>query len=202
MVIQQLDSAETVSALGVTPGDATTFAVDNGTTNPELLESGPFIFVHGLGPSAQAAQDIAQRVADMAAVILDQRQTELNAPPSTHIGIQVVVPPGIGQPLLSSPMRAAAAVAALAGMGSLAAVFAFESLMTHRRRRREERERAAGTTADDALAAWSADVDPHRTSHHVPEVGSVTAGHRVNGSSVHPATTGAVGVLESGRPEE
>ena len=196
IVIQELSSAEAVQALGVTPGDTTTFAVDNGTTNPELLESGPFIFVHGLGPSAQAAQDIAQRVANEAAVILDERQNELNAPQSTHIGIQVVVQPGTGQPLLSSPMRAAAAVAALAGMASLAAVYAFESLMTHRRRRREERKQAAGT----AVGAGPTAAGGRRARR--PEADAVPAGRRVNGTSVRPAPSSAVDVLESGRPEE
>jgi hypothetical protein len=196
IVLQELSSAEAVHELGVTPGDTTTFAVDNGTTNPELLESGPFIFVHGLGPSAQAAQDIAQRVANLAGVILDERQNELNAPQSTHIGIQVVVPPGTGQPLLSSPMRAAAAVAALAGMASLAAVYAFESLMTHRRRRREEKKRAA---AGAPLRDGPAHAERRRAPN--PEAGSATASHRVNGTSVRPAPSGAVDVLESGRPE-
>jgi hypothetical protein len=69
--------------------------------------------------------------------------------------------------------------------------------MTNRRRRREER--ATGATADDALAEWAADIDPHRSLHRVHEM---TAGHRVNGTSLGPAPTSAVDVLESGQPEE
>jgi hypothetical protein len=196
LVIQALASSEAASSLGVTPGDTTTYAVDNGSTNPEELESGPFIFVHGIGPSAKAAQDMAQRVADLAAVILDERQTEVDAPPSTHIGIQVVVPPAAGRPLLSSPMRAAAAVGALAGLASLAAVYGFESLMTHRRRRREEKERAARhgyprrttTDTDSGFGATTMGVSGRRSTH---------LGRSVNGAAPQAMPTGAVGVLES-----
>ena len=92
----------------------------------------------------------------MAAEILDQRQTELDAPASTHIGIQVVVAPTTGQPLMGSPLRAAAAVGALAGLASLAAVYGFESLMTQRRRRRTERARAA--EQDDEVGPTEGDT--------------------------------------------
>ena len=47
LVIQQLRSTETSEALGVRPGDTTTYEVNNGSSNPELLQSGPFIFVRG-----------------------------------------------------------------------------------------------------------------------------------------------------------
>jgi hypothetical protein len=144
IVIQQMSSAQTAQVLGVTPGGVISYKVTNGSSNPELLESGPFIFVQGTGPSAQAAQDITERASALTAQVLDQRQTALDAPPSTHITVQEVVPPTAGQPLLGSNMRAAAAVGALSGLASLAAVFGFESLMTHRRRRRAQRESRAG----------------------------------------------------------
>jgi hypothetical protein len=50
--------------------------------------------------------------------------------------MHVVVAPTAGQPLLGSPLRAAAAAGGLAALVSLAAVYGFESLMTHRRPRR------------------------------------------------------------------
>jgi hypothetical protein len=196
LVIQALESSESASSLGVTPGDTTTYSVDNGSTNPEELESGPFIFVHGIGPSPQAAQEMAERVADLAAVILDQRQTEVDAPPSTHIGIQVVVPPVAGWPLVSSPMRAAAAVGALAGLASLAAVYGFESLMTHRRRRREEKAQAA-RRGDPRRTTPDADTGFGPATMGVPGRRSTPPGRSVNGAAPYPMPTGAVDVLES-----
>jgi hypothetical protein len=136
IVIQQLNSGEIARSLGVTPGSATSYTVTNGSTNPELLQAGPFIFVEATAPSPQVAQDVAERVASAATELLAARQTELGAPAPTHISIQEVVPATAGVALLGSPMRAAAAAGGLAGLVSLAAVYAFENLMFHRRRRR------------------------------------------------------------------
>lgn len=172
IVIQQLNTPESAASLGVTPGDTTTYLVTNGSTNPELLQSGPFIFVQGTAPSPQAAQDIAERVSVLAGQVLDQRQTELNAPASTHINVQVVVPPTAGVPLVGSPMRAAAAAGALAALASLAAVYGFESLMTHRRRRRASRLLADGSGATalgvtSQRAPGAEPVGPRRVLHEV-----------------------------------
>jgi len=156
IIIQQLNSAESAVALGVTPGDPTSYVVTNGSTNPELLESGPFVFVQGTAPSAEAAKEITDKVSALAAQVLAQRQTELNAPPSTHINLEVVVPPGAGQPLSSSRLRAAAGAGALAGLASLAAVYGFESFMTHRRRR-PKKQRAAKRDHPDITPTPEAD---------------------------------------------
>ena len=156
VVIQELRSSKTLDALGITPGDTTSFEVNNGTSNPEMLESGPFIFITGTGPNPEAAQDITEKVSRMAMAVLEERQEELNAPPSTHIELQVIVAPTAGLPLLGSPLRAAAGVGGLAGLTSLAAVYGFESLMTHRRLRRARKQRAideddpATTTGPDS----------------------------------------------------
>jgi hypothetical protein len=143
IVIQQMNSPETELALGVVPGGTTEYRVTNGSTNPELLETGPFLFVQGTGPTPEAARDVVAKASAKATQVLEVRQTEIGAPESTHITVQVVVPPTAGQPLLGSPLRAFAATGALAGLTSLAAVFGFESLMYHRRRRRAAREQAA-----------------------------------------------------------
>ena len=135
ILIQQLNSAETAAGLGITPGSTTDYEVTNGSSNPELLEVGPFVFVQGHGPSPEAAQEVTEEVVAMAHAVLEQRQADLGAPPSTHIDVQVVVAPTTGQALKDSPLRAAAATGALAGLAALVAVFGFESLSAHRRRR-------------------------------------------------------------------
>lgn len=157
IVIQQMNSPETAAALRLTPGGMPGYQVTNGSTNPELLESGPFVFVDGTASTPAAAEEITERVAAMVADVLSERQTQLNAPESTHIGIQTVVPTTSGRLLSGNPTRAAAAAAALAGLTSLAAVYGFESLMTYRRRRRpipEEAQLAIAPT--DSVWARSA----------------------------------------------
>jgi hypothetical protein len=164
LVIQQLRSRETAEALGVHPGGTTSYEVNNGTSNPELLQSGPFIFIKGTGPSPQDAKDMADRVAASAQAILDQRQKEVNAPASTHIEVEVVVAPTAGLPLLGSPLRAAAGVGALAALVGLVAVYGFENLVQRRQLRRARRQQAgaadgAAATVRDRVAAESSVVE-------------------------------------------
>jgi hypothetical protein len=195
IVIQQMNSLETASELGVSIGSPVSYQVTNGSTNPELLESGPFLFVQGSGPSAAAAQDITQKAAAIAVDILAQRQVQLNAPPSTHISVQQVVPATIGEPLDGSAMRAAAAAGALACLGSLAAVYGFESLMTHRRRRRFARLVAAdGPEVPPSTAPTSPRL--------VTEGSRVGNGEEPDGGRVRAATPSALGVLERHAPPD
>lgn len=210
IVIQQLNSSQTTVLLGITPGGTTSYEVSNGSTNPELLESGPFIFIQGNGTSPRAAQQIAEQVSALAAKDLAERQTEAGAPPITHIGMQTIVSPPAGQPLKSSRMRAAAATGALAALASLAGVYCFENLMTHRRRRRVRKDAAlanpvaqfsaltdptesGGPAVSDARAARSTDVE----SRVVPRGSAPAASdHSVDSRSIGRVATGAVGVLE------
>lgn len=150
IVIQQMNSPETLAALGMAPGGATSYQVTNGSSNPELLESGPFIFVQGTAPTPEAAQGLTELVTRTATEVLAQRQTQLKAPDSTHIGAETVVAATPGRLLAGSPLRAAAATAALAGLASLATVYGFESLMAYRRRRPAA---DSGDRAPSALAA-------------------------------------------------
>ena len=148
IVIQEMNSSEMATAMGFVPGSTTNYEVTNGSTNPELLESGPFIFVQGTGESPQEAQDIATRVAAMAARVLAQRQSDLKAPLSTQITVQRVVPATAGQPLSANPKRAAAASGALAVIASLVAAYGFESYRDSRRRRRLDRLAAEAAVTD------------------------------------------------------
>ncbi len=157
IVIQQMSSLETAAVLGMTPGGTPSYQVTNGSSNPELLESGPFIFVQGIAASPDAAEDVTDRVVAMVAAVLAQRQTQLKAPDSTHIGIQTVVPTTPGQLLTGNPLRAAAAATALAGLASLAAVYGFESLMTYRRRRRVTHD---GATQPEQVSTMVRRIEP------------------------------------------
>ena len=85
ILIEQLNSPELAEALGAPAGGTTTYVVSDGNTNDELLQSGPLLFVQGNGPTPEAAESITQRVDAMAAVLLDRRQRELDAPPSTYV---------------------------------------------------------------------------------------------------------------------
>jgi hypothetical protein len=135
LIIQEINSAATAKSLGVTPGGGTGYDVNNGSTNPELLQTGPFIFVTGVGSTPAAAEGITEQVAVKVGEVLALRQEQLMAPDSTHIELQRVVPVTDGEPLAGNASRAAAASLALAVLASLAAVYGFESFATRVRRR-------------------------------------------------------------------
>jgi hypothetical protein len=205
IVIQEMNSSEIALRIGLPPGGTSSYAVSNGSSNPELLETGPFIFVGAEASTPQEAQAITQQVSDLVGKVLAERQDAVNAPPSTHIGIQTVVPASAGMPQLGSPLRAAAAACALGGMASLAAVYGFENLMTHRRRRREARA--------PNQAELEHHPDPQASSDGVEEPVPAAAGPRtlrarqvqqtrqvegrVNGKAAKPPPAGAVDVLDS-----
>lgn len=139
MLIQSLSSPEAVASLGLLPGGDTSYEVNNGSTNPELLQSGPFVFIEGTSTSPEDAQDVVRRVSALAPKDLAMRQKELDAPTSTYITVTEVVPPTTPEPLKVKKLRAAGAAGTLSVLASLAAAFAFESIASHRQVRRSNR---------------------------------------------------------------
>ncbi|MEQ6902451.1 hypothetical protein [Nocardioides sp. YIM 152588] len=139
LLIQEMQNPQTAAALGVRPGGSLDYVVNNGTSNPELLQTGPFVFISATGPTPGLAQEMAERVADRVADDLARRQRELKAPRSTHIGIERVVSATPAQPLIGSSRRAAAASLALAAFLTLAAVYGADSFFEWRSRRRNRR---------------------------------------------------------------
>jgi hypothetical protein len=151
ILIQALSTPETAADLGTPPGGDTWFEVSNGSTNPELLITGPFIFITGNSTSRDGAKDIVKKVEQRAQVELASRQKQVKAPASTYITAVEVVAPTTGEAAGGSRIRSAAAAGALALLGSLAATFGFESFMQHRVRRRKDRGES-GESDDDVPA--------------------------------------------------
>ena len=62
IVIQSLSAPETVAQLGLTPGGATSYIVSDGSTNPELAASSPFIYIQGTSADPADAKGIVDKV--------------------------------------------------------------------------------------------------------------------------------------------
>jgi hypothetical protein len=148
MLIQALGSPETAASLGISPNGGTSYKVTNGSTNPELLESGPFVFIEGTSMTPHDAQDIVRRVSALAGQELAARQKQLNAPASTYITVTEVVPATTPEPLTVKKLRAAGAAGVLAVLTGLAAAFAFEDLVTRQQLRRSNRKDSVQSTVD------------------------------------------------------
>jgi hypothetical protein len=149
MLIQTLSTVQIAGSLGVSQeGGDTSYQVTNGSTNPELLQSGPFVFIEGTSVKSQDAQDIVRRVSALAPKELAELQRELGAPASTYITVTEVVPPTTPQALKTKKLRAAGSAGMLGIFAGLATGFAFESVATEQKRRRSNRTDQLRPTVD------------------------------------------------------
>jgi hypothetical protein len=135
ILLQVLSAPETATQLGAPPGGKTTYSVNNGTANPELLATGPFVIVNAGSPSARTAHDLVVRLVDRAKAEMAGRQRLLGAPPSTYIQLTAMVPPTAPQEQRGGKSRTAVAVMVIGLFVSLAAAYATESLAPALRRR-------------------------------------------------------------------
>jgi hypothetical protein len=136
ILIQTLSSPEVGLKVGVTPGGSTTYTVGNGSSNPELLDNGPFVFIQVDSASPQEAQKVALALTTEAGTELAAKQRQLDAPLQTYVAAREVVPATTPVPEGKSRSRAAAAALALGLVASLVAAFGGESLAQARRARR------------------------------------------------------------------
>ncbi|MGH3864451.1 hypothetical protein [Actinokineospora sp.] len=136
ILIEALRDPGIAAQLGVAPSGKTWYEVTNGSTNPELLITGPFVFVQGSSDTPEGAREIVAKVTERAKVELGSRQRQVNAPSSTFISAIEVVPPTTPAAHGGSRIRAAAAAGVLGVLAALVATFGFESAMSARTRRR------------------------------------------------------------------
>lgn len=159
ILIQALNAPVTSDQLGVGPNGDPTFRAGNGTSNPELLISGPFVVVTAQSASPGKAQDLAARVTQRARQELVLREQELKAPPATYVVLSEIVPPTTPQPLGGTRLRPAASAFALGCIASIAVAFGFESIMTRPgRRRRAQSETDAHRTVGPPVDSEGTDV--------------------------------------------
>jgi hypothetical protein len=150
VLVQALNSPEVVGQLTASVGPGTSYQVTNGSTNPELMVSSPFLYIQGDSTSAARARDIVVRVAQRARDELATEQKTLGAPPSTFITLAEFVPPTTPQRLQGGKLRALIATLMISIIASLTATFAVESIVDARRRRRSGPQR--GDTALEGLS--------------------------------------------------
>lgn len=147
IIIQSLNSPEMAAELGVVPQGESAYKVSNGSTNPELLVSGPFIFIDGESRDPAAARALVQKVAKRVARELAARQKDLEAPPQTYVTANVVVAPTVGESKGGSRGRAGAAAVGIGLIISVASGFASDSVATRWAQRRRDRNDLAKSGA-------------------------------------------------------
>lgn len=141
IIVQVLGTSEVRTALGAPRGGETTYEVNNGSSNPELLFSSPFVFIQGRSVHPEEARKIVVKVAERAKIELDKRQRQLKAPPVTFIVMAEMVAPTAPISERSERTRTTAAVLVLGGIAALSSAFMAESLAAASRRRAASRSR-------------------------------------------------------------
>ncbi len=136
ILVQALNSPAVVERLTASVGPGTRYQVTNGSTNPELNFSSPFLYIQGNGTSEAKARDIVVRVAQHIRDELATEQQALGAPPTTHITVTEFVPPTTPQLQRGGKSRALIAALMISVIASLTATFGAESIVEARRRRR------------------------------------------------------------------
>jgi hypothetical protein len=142
ILIQDMSSPEVGTKVGITPGGPTTYTVGNGSSNPELLDNGPFVFIEVKSSTPQAARSVAAALSNQAGIELAAEQKQLDAPLQTYVSAREVVPVTTPVAEGKSRSRAAAAALVIGFIVSLTAAFGGESLAQARQGRQ-----LAGTVA-------------------------------------------------------
>jgi hypothetical protein len=120
------------------------------------LTGGPFVVIIADAKSKSQAERTVSLAMKYAETELNTRQQNLDAPPSTFIGTQVVVAATPATTKIGSKVKAGGVTFALGLVLSLAAAFAFESIMTNRRRRKDDE---SGDIVDERPSDLDQDVD-------------------------------------------
>jgi hypothetical protein len=129
LLIQSL-SSPTVQNQIAAQGGVSTFQAGDGLTG------GPFVVIIADADSTKQAERTVTLALQYAESELNARQKNLNAPPTTYIGTQIVVAPTPATTKIGSKVKAGGVTLALGLVLSLAAAFAIESMMNNRRRRK------------------------------------------------------------------
>lgn len=128
IVIQTINTPAVIKELGADKPEHT-FELTGGN------EGGPFISVTTESESEPGSRELAVQVLDRVRAELTKYQEELEAAPTTFIGVNQIVAPTEPEPLRGSKLRAAGVALVLGFAASLGTVFGLESYQTRKRKR-------------------------------------------------------------------
>jgi hypothetical protein len=137
LLIQSL-SSPTVQNQIAAQGGVSTFQAGDGLTG------GPFVVIIADADSTKQAERTVTLALQYAESELNARQKNLNAPPTTYIGTQIVVAPTPATTKIGSKVKAGGVTLALGVVLSLAAAYAIESVLNNRRRRKTDTAKDSG----------------------------------------------------------
>jgi hypothetical protein len=135
ILILATNTPEVAAEVGVKEGGPTSLTINDGRTNPDLLgisTNGPFVYVEVESTSPDTVRDIMRKAQLRIRIELARRQTALDAPVSTHIGILDVMPASVPKPVVQDRLLAVAGGALLGVVGGLAVAYGVQRVRSAR----------------------------------------------------------------------
>jgi len=128
ILIWSINAPEVAAELGAAEGGPTQLTVDDGRTNPKLLDgNGPFIYVVGESTSRDEARNVVIRAQQRMREELLDRQKSLGAPPETYLTMVDVVVPTTPKVTISDKIKVGGAAFALSLTVGLGAAYVWQS---------------------------------------------------------------------------
>ncbi|WP_344487397.1 hypothetical protein [Nonomuraea monospora] len=182
ILILATNRADVYKEVGAPDGGPVTVTINDGRTNPDLLSistNGPFIYVEVEGDDPAAVREVMRKAQQRVRLELGRRQTELDAPISTHIGIMDVMPPSGPRAVVSDRLM-------LAGFGGVFGLIAGIGVAYGVQRVRWSRAPAAQETVPEPEPE-----EPEVWAEVVAEQPGTDAeaGDKLNGSRPHAPST-------------
>jgi hypothetical protein len=128
ILIQVMNTPEVAAELGAGDGDPTELTVDDGRTNPHLLDgNGPFVYIAGESTSAAEAKDVVIRAQKRMRQELVDRQKSAGAPPETYLTIVDVVAPTTPEVNRSNRIKVGSVALVLSSVFGLSIAYAWQA---------------------------------------------------------------------------
>jgi hypothetical protein len=133
VLIWSMNAPDVAAELGAAEGGPTQLTVDDGRTNPQLLDgNGPFIYVVGESTSRAEARNVVIRAQQRIRTELLNRQKSLRAPPETYLTTVDVVVPTTPKVTRSDKIKVGGAAFALSLIVGLGAAYVWQSIRLRR----------------------------------------------------------------------
>ncbi|MGI5161742.1 hypothetical protein [Microbispora sp. CA-102843] len=153
ILIQAINTPEMRHDVGAPKDGPVALTVDDGRTDPDLLDiSGPYIYVSVVAPTADQARKTVAAVQARVRKELNDRQVALDAPKSTFVSLNDVVP-------LSQPERVTSVQWKTAGSALAVSLLVCFGIAYAVARRKRVTRIAAGDGRFERMSGWSEDPD-------------------------------------------
>lgn len=136
ILILATNTRDVYAELGAPENGPTAVVVNDGRTNPDLLgisTNGPFVYVEVESDSPATVREVMRKAQLRVRLELAKRQTALDAPISTHIGIMDVMPPTTPRASIGDRLAAAGFGGVLGVVGGLGLAYAVQRIRSTRR---------------------------------------------------------------------